>query len=372
MSLLRRLARAAGLVIGRTVQRLIDWAEGDAADWDEAPQFESPSTEPDPDPGPPAHWLATVRARAPWLLAGDRLTARPAAVRRPMVSSTRPQRQAGGGVNRPQPRVPPGTSDPRVRDVYDVYKEGDAENASGQVSKPSRPRPEGPTGDGSDSGFVAQRPASEPDPARGGKPDDRPVTEPESARPAHGGERRHRPLLTAPMSSLPDRSSVDRTAGTTRPAAPIIKPAPTPARSAESRPPVLSADWNTDPETVPTSTVPNPTRRATVPVSWFREDRRSEPPGGSSGQLTHPEEPPRPAARFLPAAWGEPTRESRVPRVNHLDEEAADADGRWPQLPDWQGQLWQMDPIQRQLQEWSRRNRLAAEQAGSSWSGPPF
>jgi hypothetical protein len=375
MSLLRRIVRAAGLVIGRTAQRLISWAEGAAiegAATDEREALEVEATSTEAELGPPAHWLAAVRSRAPWLLAGNRLTARPAGVRRPMGGSVRHPRE-GVARGRSQSQVPaPG--EPRVGDVY---KEGEAEKTSAEAAKSSRSRPVGPAGDTSTSveRAVARRPAPSPDPVKAGESEDMSGPEPEVPAPAHGEERRHRPFLFASEPPVADRRSHDGTRATNRPPASQSRPEPVWIRSAESRRPPLPDGASIGAEAVPTPNTPGPGPRGPVGHHWVREDGsqklRGQAPEGSPGQLMHPNGQSLPAAKFLPASWGEPAREIRIPGVNHDDDETADADHRWPRLPESGWQPWQTDPIEGQLREWNRRNRLAAEQAGSSWSVPP-
>lgn len=356
MSLLRRLARAAGLAIGRTAHWLLNWAENTAQGEEAVAPIDSPPAE--PDPGPPPHWLETVRSRAPWLLVGDRFTARKMALRRPVPHSGRPLREMGPEGSRPEPPIPP--------PVADVYKERDGEKATGEIAGRSRPRPARPRGDDSVRGPVADRSAAGP-PVRTAGPDARRVPAPDSALPAQGSEGAGGRVLRAREATPLSRAPSGRPPVKALPVGP--RPAPAAIRSAEPSPPAPSAGSSSDLETTRPAGVPSPTpRNPTVP--WPDEGRRDRPHHRSPSQAAPADQPGRPAAKFLPTVWEEP-RQSRAPRVNHFDGEAGDADGRWPRLPEWGWQPWQTDPIQRQLQEWSRHHRLAAEQAGSSWSVQP-
>ena len=78
-----------------------------------------------------------------------------------------------------------------------------------------------------------------------------------------------------------------------------------------------------------------------------------------------------PPANFGPAVWVAPDRatdpisESARPTgvvANEITE-------GWPELPEASPIEWQSDEIRMPLPGWSPRDRLAAEQAGSSWSG---
>ena len=104
MALLQRLALAAG----RALSRAADWLLARGVEGQPTPA-ETPvavTQEADPEGGPPAHWLATVRARAPWLLARDRLVMRHAMHRRPPVVPCSRYRQR---------QMDPGTLGTRLR-----------------------------------------------------------------------------------------------------------------------------------------------------------------------------------------------------------------------------------------------------------------
>ena len=95
MALLRRLS----LATGRALSRAADWLVAHGVEGQLTPA-ETPvaaTQEADPEGGPPAHWLATVRARAPWLLARDRLGMRHAMRRRPPVVPLQPVQTAPDG-----------------------------------------------------------------------------------------------------------------------------------------------------------------------------------------------------------------------------------------------------------------------------------
>src|SRR6266545_3511146 len=73
MRVLRRLAALIGWVLDRMARALVSWAG-----------VARPGGAPESgDDGPPEHWLRYIRARAPWLLAGNRLRRRSAGTRPP-------------------------------------------------------------------------------------------------------------------------------------------------------------------------------------------------------------------------------------------------------------------------------------------------
>jgi len=71
MRVLRRFVGLVGRVLDRVGRALVSWAGGSTRATEPADRAE------EADHGPPDHWLRYIRQRAPWLLAGNRLRARP-------------------------------------------------------------------------------------------------------------------------------------------------------------------------------------------------------------------------------------------------------------------------------------------------------
>jgi hypothetical protein len=344
MSLLRRLARVTALAANRVAERLLTWAGETPVAGAEPDIVDAAAVE--PDEGPPAHWLETVRSKAPWLLTGGRWPRPESPVRRLPVTQPTPKQKPA-----PSRLQGPGHGVPNV-----VYKEGDRPNATRKredrsLSEPVRSPPAadrmapaapgpGPSAKERQGGDASSRGVSEagPSPSPG-------TREPRGLASRRSSALSAPPVLpssTAPVMSVQPGASIFsplEPEARRPPATAPIRPAPPPsgARSVESV------------ESVP---------------SRLGGPRSTEPPAVSHDR--------RPAPRFFPTILSGPAREYPKTQADGVEEEATVSDDLWPQLPEWGWQQWQVDPIQRQLQEWNRRGRLTAEQAGSSWSGRLF
>jgi hypothetical protein len=308
--------------------------------------------------GPPAHWLATVRARAPWLLGTPRPLGRP------------PRRQYVPPVTR-YPLVArvagtPGPSTDRGA-ALGVYKEGKVPNATADSHERRSPGSVRPASAVLASGRLPEQPAARartsPEPDRG----DRPAA-PQTSPASRPDDQARKSLLMPPLpaESSPARRGPGHDPGTGPTA---VEPKPV----LILRPPQAQRPGNPPGRAAHQSDSPPPPDAPAAPPDVGQ--------GGSAGEagrfiradLLEPARLDRsqPAtATFLPPVWDGRTREN----VSRTSDAAADAavDDRWPQLPEWEWQSWQMNPIQRQLREWARKDRLTAEQAGSSWSGLRF
>jgi hypothetical protein len=357
MSLLRQLARVTARAVNRVAGRLLAWAG-------EAPAV---GAEPDavdfavvePDDGPPAHWVETVRSKAPWLLTGARWPRPESPVRRLPVTRPNPEQK-------PAPSRLQAPRDPRPNVVY---KEGDRLNATRKREDRSPLEP------------VQSRVANDP-------------PEPASPEPDPAAPKR-RQGRTAPSSAIvePELEPQGRVASGGQENL-LPSPGPREARGfARQQSPTLSAPPATPPSTGPVRYVQtgasmssprkrearHPSTTAPVRLAPPRSVARSVdlPPTSLDG--SRPTEPAaisharrRSAPPFLSAVWNGLAREYPKTQTDVVEDEATGTDDLWPQLPEWGWQQWQVDPIQRQLQEWNRRSRLMAEQAGSSWSGRLF
>jgi hypothetical protein len=359
MTLVRRLARIAGLAFSRTAQRLLVWA-AEKRDAETLAGPEAPRT--DSTDGPPAHWLEAIRARAPWLLAGQRFSQR-GPVLRPLVprASCDPE----------QTPAPGRELAPDRRRANVVYKEGDRGNATPKLEERTPPEP--------------IRPRS-PTPRRAPlKPAER-SSLPESRDQSHPQSRIGKP--EKPAGSRPPSPGISAAfplAEGWGDSAPTILQATVPLTAPEqtrSSPPAHQVPPAGPPERRPTQSVPAEPRRGHAP-SVFQDGPSEARPSlrphqaESSGRAernptesARTEERSRPSIRFHPVQWGERGREYPAQPERPADSANEMVEDPWPQLPEWGWQQWQMDPIQRQFQEWDRRGRLKAEQAGSSWSGP--
>lgn len=338
MGFLRRLLRSARQVMARAAERLVvSGAQPDSPG--PAPLETELPTDLD---SPPEHWLQAVRAKAPWLLA-----AKWAGHRRAPVLMMTPEQT-------PSEVAPETQSAPRSNVVYKERKDRNA-TANPVTLSPQEPDRTPLFGSQPESD-VASRP---------------PVATVSASRSSH-----------RPVSSHQDTEARRRVvARPTCPESPgpagrgsVLEPGPTPSapnRHAlpEVRPVLICAPAETEsPAAQDTSRPPK------------EDPPRKHPAAAESASIIRPErqlaaapgEELRPSARFLPPVWSDPTGEQRGRWVDGGESSKESTDDRWPELPDWGWQQWQMDPIQRQFREWNRKVRLAAEQAGSSWSGPLF
>ncbi len=348
MGLLRQLSRVAGLALGRTAERLLRWA-GERRGEETWAEGDAPPADSLGD-GPPAHWLATVRAKAPWLLARQPSSHRIVVLRPavPVALSGPEQTPSEGRRTRVDSNA-----------VNVVYKEGDARNATPnrEVRTPSeRVRLRAPpprlaldqglkrsTGAGSE---VDRRPEYRAAPAGEKSPGERLPNSGPSARLPVLDSSRELDLSVSPVIvplTAPAASNEPPRAVTTRPQPPAagLTPRAFQSGSSQARP-----------------SHPRP-RQA---VTTGPPHQRPAAPAMAEGTT-------RPATRFQPVLWGEREPQHPVQPVSPAGDSES-AEDPWPQLPEWGWQQWQMDPIQRQFREWDRRARLKAEQAGSSWSGP--
>lgn len=371
MAFLRRLARVAGLAFSRTAERLLTWAlekpEEEASAGTEA--LTADSTE-----GPPAHWLEAIRAKAPWLLAGQRPGHR-TAVLRPTVppASWHPEQTPARG--------PEFDQDEHATNV--VYKEREALNATsnrGERTPPELVR----------SRVPSQRPAPTEDlerPSRGeSRGDHRPQYQtikaekppgaqppPRLEKPAGGQQPR---LEKPPAGQQPPKPRVagppqlsEGLRGLALKVSQVVLPLITAAgRSKLSQAVVTPAEPPRSDHALRVFQ-DNPTEARSSPRA--HQAPPTGPPQRRAAESAWPEEKGRPSARFHPVQWGERGRESSARQERPADGANGMEEDPWPQLPEWGWQQWQMDPIQRQFREWDRRARLEAEQAGSLWSGPP-
>lgn len=309
--------------------------------------------------GPPAHWLATVRARAPWLLGTNRPASRPPTLPAAPSVPRYPAAEPVAGT------VDPSTDRPAAAVVY---KEGKAPNATADPPgrAPSRSfRPPAPV---LAPGRLPEQPAARvgapAQPERGHRPAPGPRTSPAGLPDDRGRKSLLAPPLPAESSPTPRSPRRDPGAGAT-----VVEPNPLPTLGPPHAHRLVSPPGPAAHQSEALPPPDSPPTRADVGVGR---------PAGESGRFVRVELPEAPrldrsrpaAARFLPPVWDGRTSED----VSRTNDAAADAavDDRWPQLPEWEWQSWQMDPIQRQLREWARKDRLTAEQAGSSWSGLRF
>ena len=350
--------------MSRTAERVLTWAvERRDEEADEAPLADSID-------GPPAHWLATVRAKAPWLLAEQRYRPR-AVVLRPAVPAAPEQ----------TPAPDPGPQqDPRPANV--VYKERNARNATPKPGERTPPEP-----------VRLRAPSPGPSPAQGlersspaGSPAEhhppyRPVQPEKSSRgrefpgweKAPGGQR---PLgrettpdgQRPPSPGAPARpQSSERSREGSRELTLKVPPTAPAEQGERPRAAMTSAQLHGGGnvprvfQSHPIEARPGPRPHQVPPTG---------PPQPRPVESARPEESRRPTARFHPVLWGERGREYPAQSESATDSTNGLAEDPWPQLPEWGWQQWQMDPIQRQFRELDRRARLRAEQAGSSWSGP--
>src|SRR5918995_1678393 len=125
MSRLRRLAQAAGRIFMHTAERLLAWGTEKPQ---KATDFEAALDEA-VDDGPPAHWLETVRAKAPWFLTGGRLGGEQDAPRMvmPALESYPEQRPTGQRARAPEDRP-----------LNVIYKERNDQNATSEPRTLSR------------------------------------------------------------------------------------------------------------------------------------------------------------------------------------------------------------------------------------------
>jgi hypothetical protein len=312
----------------------------------------------EPDDGPPAHWVETVRAKAPWLLTGARSPRPGSPVHRLPVTHSRPEQK-------PAPSRLQAPRDPRPNVVY---KEGERPNATIKwedrsplepVQSPAAYDPPEPASAEPDSSLSSRSgrnaprsPVVEagPELQRRVVPGDRDnLHPPPGPREARGFDRRQRPTPSAPPATPPSTGPVMYV----QPGVPMSSPPEREATHPSTTAPVRLAPPRSVARLVDLPPTSLEGSGPTEPAAISHDRRRSAPP-------------------FLPAVWSGPTREYPKTQTNVVEDEATGADDLWPELPEWGWQQWQVDPIQRQLQEWNRRSRLMAEQAGSSWSGQLF
>lgn len=309
MRRLRRLLSWIGRIVVAVGRRLQQWAG-------ETPPL------PPPPAGPPEHWLAAIRAKAPWLLKDGRIasptpplgpgqsdsSARGQVHRDPHLAvreTPRPPSSARPGSARGWARSPQLIVSAR-RDELDRGENGVAPAVSVHRS------PE----------FVSGSPVQPTEPS---------VAEPVSrsrplpARPA-GRVAGARPVVVSRRRiGLPIRSHDGPVGSEPEVGFSLGTPPALAATSLEPRRPNASVE-QLRPKPTPEAGIDRPTIEA-VGIAPSVEEARAVPP-------------------------------------------AAETD-RWPQLPEVDPRSWQTEPIPLSLPGWSRQDRLTAEQAGSSWSERP-
>jgi len=333
MRFLRTLASLLGRMFERLARALLSWSSGPDAgvDWVDWARGR--------DDGPPEHWLRYLRQRSPWLVRGNR----PAPPRHPVRRSAEPPPRSARAPEPPRPA---------------------AERSQRAVSPPGPPaeHPEatGPTAhDRSASGAgTGPIPVSSgvrrADPAAGAKvmaPGAGPKRDCTPPAVTERGEGRRVADADAPEVAWVTRGR----------AAVLDAESPGPSGAHRGAPRLGAAD---------------------VGVEWPELPMRApaeqlEFPGGDSGVTGPRTESPiagmRPVGgsgvpKPIVEGWTETgARASARPGPEFLEEY------RWPELPDTRsrGAEWEV-PSSRSLErEQLRLTRLRAEQAGSSWSGPP-
>ncbi len=337
MALLQRLALAAG----RALSRAADWLLARGVEGQPTPA-ETPvavTQEAGPEGGPPAHWLATVRARAPWLLARDRLVMRHAMHRRPPVVPVQPAQTASDG-----PRHTRHPTAPVIDTGATGVGKATARLESAIPSRPGHQKAAIPT-----SGPALGKPAPTPPvPAPLKRPSAPLIRSPEPAR-----RQENAPAAQAMPTSSHSRAPSVVVAVPVDSAYSHQAPHPTDERLGTSSV-RASAAW--EGAAARSNAQPARFERESSPASIGKQQERAR---SEDGRL---------ATSFLPVKWSRETPEHQ--RGTNSDSEWDDPanTGSWPALPEWGWQLWQTNPIQRLLQESVRQDRLRAEQAGSSWS----
>lgn len=340
MSVLRTLASLLGRMFDRLARALLSWSRGpakgaaDAAVWAQSP-----------DDGPPEHWLRYIRQRSPWLVRGNRsapptfparAAASPVEHREPPRASARapePPRPAGGRPRMILPRPEPSAAPPAAP-TPDT-------NGRSASAPPARAVPKSAVVWRADPPVGAKVIA----PLAGPKRDPIPAPVPELV---EGGR------LADPV--VPEADRVMR-------GGPAFLDAESPSPSGARR-----AHPSLDAEGAGVEWPALPLRGLAEKLASSGED------SGSAGARTAPAIDGMRlvggSASLKPGAEGrkETGARSSAQRGPEFQEE-----DRWPDLPDTRsrGEEWEV-PSSRSLErEQLRLTRLRAEQAGSSWSGPP-
>jgi hypothetical protein len=321
MGLLRRLASLLGRMFQRIARALLSWSRGSGERelWPEGP-----------DDGPPEHWLRYVRQRAPWLVGGRR------------TGSAGEAREAARTAAAPEERrpQPPNPQPPHAR------------RAPPRMVLPGPPAP--------------QAGAGPPEQEAPGSP----AEPPRASAPGPAAERAARGAVLSKVV-LP---------GTPRETAPVER-APSAARWAAAREPAAGAKRGGEPRERREENLPRAFDRSTEPrVEWPRlspamaldtpaaRAQDGEAAGVRSGAGAEGAEPlgERGFPASSPAAGAGPAARAAAPAE-------PSENARWPELPEmrWRGEAWQVPSSRALVKEQLRLTRLLAEQAGSSWSGPP-
>jgi hypothetical protein len=340
MGVLRTLALLLGRAFQHLARMLLSWSrvpvEGSADPTDGADS---------PDDGPPEHWLKYVGQRAPWIVRRIRPVLR--APERP--AAVEPGELGPGSVPAQRPAAA-GAS---------VYPTGDGPPAAAPL-----PLPVSGTsvlGSGSARAAGPHAPAATPLEtwaARPGDPPASPATRAVPAVPQPVPMRRR--ALAAAQATEPDSTA-------RRPAAPerVIQPGP-----------VRFPDESPGPGPVSRIRAARATGEHTS--RWPPLEREAPPTRGERAAE-------KTAMTAVPPVWAAPRAGSRafpepVPEDREDGAARASPDGepdipeedRWPELPNtgWGEDTWQGPSSRSLVREQLRLNRLLAEQAGSSWSGP--
>lgn len=337
MSFLRSLASLVGRVFQRIARALLTWSRG-SGESGGGPAAELWQA---PDDGPPEHWLRYIRQRAPWLVRGRRpgLPGVPARATRAAAEPPEPAPTRASGA-RPEP---PGA----LRARHRVVLPGPA--APPAHAEPPRPEPDR---------RLAYEPAGR---SVSGSPTPQPARAPTLAKVVQP--------LAAPSREPPREEHLARAR------------AAVPVRALRAARVNLAGESPASPEAVR----PPPARGATVP----RDEWPQLPPGMLTGEgspeFAAPDSPVAAGrADFIPVAsrafgartFPEPAPEGRTAPGAYAPapgERESPEDERWPELPDmrWRGEAWPVPSSRSLVREQLRLTRLLAEQAGSSWSGPP-
>jgi hypothetical protein len=358
MAWLKRLVSIVGVALWRISAGLLRWSSSTAAA--SAPILVD---ETDQDDGPPAHWLATVRARAPWLLVGDRASRR-SVPRRPLVRSV----QRGPEVNALRAEGPPDeVGSPVVRPSGGPARAASPAPSSGRPGRPSpvsllQSVPEAPSRQVPSAGPMSRPAADTPQPTRREPPN--PAGFPPVSRGV--GISEPRPVLRSPArraaASEPSSGSSGRTGSRVSDGG---------APSAAAAPPRLSGQPRERPNRAATDATAPPWRDApAAPPATVVVGHK--PPGRDASRGAAPIAAQTRTLWLLPPTWPAPehAEPARVPAP--ADHVSTPDDDRWPGLPDTEWELWQTSEIESPLPGSRRADRLRAEQAGSSWSVPPF